>query len=86
MLNENLQQIKRLILLDKVGSVMAIFLILGFFPPLLMIGIFGLLLKCFARIGAKTKDYYLKDSTRLLQGRISLSCALGRNFAQSHSR
>ena len=70
MSNESLQQIKKVILLDKVGSVLAIFLILGFFPPLLMIGIFGLLLKCFARIGAQTRDYYLKDEEQKLYNNI----------------
>ena len=70
MSNESLQQIKKVILLDKVGSVLVICLIVVFFPPLLMIGIFGLLLKCFARIGAQTRDYYLKDEEQKLYNNI----------------
>ena len=70
MSNESLQQIKKVILLDKVGSILAFFLILGFFPPLLMIGILGLLLKCFARIGAQSRDYYLKDEEQKLYNNI----------------
>lgn len=35
-----------------------------------MIGIFGLLLKCFARIGAQTRDYYLKDEEQKLYNNI----------------
>lgn len=70
MSNESLQQIKKVILLDKVESILAFFLILGFFPPLLMIGILGLLLKCFARIGAQSRDYYLKDEEQKLYNNI----------------
>ena len=70
MLNESLQQIKKAILLDKVGSVLAIFLLLGFFPPLLMLGILGLILKCFARIIAPKKEYILNDKEQELYNNI----------------
>ena len=70
MLNESLQQIKKAILLDKVGSVLAIFLLLGFFPPILMLGILGLILKCFARIIAPKKEYALNDKEQELYNNI----------------